>query len=108
MILCGAACGLGFLSKGPVIGVLCSVPFLFAIVYLHRSERFQWLSIGWAVLSFACVAVPWVAWVAIHNPQYLSEFFFTHNLNRFGGEFHPKPFWFFVPVLLAVVILGRS
>lgn len=101
MILCGVACGLGFLSKGPVIGVLCGVPFLFAIVYLHRSERFHWLSTGWAALSFACVAVPWIFWVSAHNPQYLSEFFLTHNLNRFGGEFHPKPFWFFVPVLLA-------
>lgn len=101
MILCGVACGLGFLSKGPVIGVLCGVPFLFALVCLHRSERFHWLSIGWAGLSFGCVAVPWIVWVSVHNPQYLSEFFFTHNLNRFGGEFHPKPFWFFIPVLLA-------
>lgn len=100
LVVCGVVCGLGFLSKGPVIGILCGVPFLFALLYLHRSERFPWLSIGWAVLAFACVAFPWIGWVAVHNPQYLSEFFFKHNINRFGGEFHQKPFWFFIPVLL--------
>jgi len=36
----------------------------------------------------------------MHDSQFLYEFLFRHNVQRFAGEFHNKPIWFFVPVLL--------
>jgi dolichol-phosphate mannosyltransferase len=47
-----------------------------------------------------CVAAPWFVLVSLQDDQFLKEFFITHNVNRFIGDFHPKPIWFFVPVLL--------
>ena len=34
-------------------------------VQLVVTRRWRLLSIGWAVLSFACIAFPWIGWVAV-------------------------------------------
>ena len=46
------------------------------------------------------IATPWFLLVHQQDPSFLIEFFYKHNVARFAGEFHPKPIWFFIPVLL--------
>ncbi len=48
----------------------------------------------------AAIATPWLMLVTRQDDQFLKEFFLTHNLRRFAGEFHAEPIWYFIPVLL--------
>ncbi len=99
--LCAAvACGLGFLAKGPVALVLF-IPPVFALGWLsHRTTLpsvGHWLLHGGIV---AAIAAPWFIAVESRAPGFAYEFFYRHNIERFGGAFHAKPFWFFLPVAL--------
>ena len=38
--------------------------------------------------------------IHMQDPRFLHEFFVNHNLKRFGGEFHARPIWYLLPVLL--------
>jgi dolichol-phosphate mannosyltransferase len=48
----------------------------------------------------AGIAGPWLVAVAFQDKDFLLEFFYRHNVRRFAGDFHAKPIWFFIPVLL--------
>lgn len=100
LIVCGLSCGLGFLSKGPVCLVLVAVPWLSSVFFLGSYRSFPWSSLVPVVLASGAVVAPWLLWTGIRNPNYLIEFLYLHNVQRFAGEFHPEPFWFFIPVLL--------
>ncbi|QDV85723.1 glycosyltransferase [Stieleria magnilauensis] len=93
-------CGLGFLTKGPIAMVLWFPP-VFAFAWLSQSyakPRFYHYMISG--LAVAAIAAPWLIAVSLQDGNFLTEFFYTHNVRRFAGEFHAKPIWFFVPVLL--------
>ena len=95
------ACGLGVLTKGPVAIVLCVPPIL--AVQWFSGERHRVRTLGW--LSFAGFAVmlslPWFIAVAGENSDFVSYFFWKHNLVRFASSFiHLQPWWFYLPVLL--------
>ncbi len=99
-IVSGVFIGLAFLTKGPIAVVLWFPP-VFAFAWLsdgHAKPR-PW---HYAVLAgvAATVAAPWFVLVHQHDPQFLIEFVYKHNVARFVGEFHPKPIWYFLPVLL--------
>lgn len=100
MGVCGFCCGLGVLTKGPVILALCGVPFLIAIFFLHRQSSMNWIAVGWAVITGGIVVAPWLIWTASVNPDYLAEFFILHNAQRFLGRFHDEPFWYFLPIFI--------
>ena len=93
-------CGLAFLAKGPVALVLW-LPPVFAFAWLSQSHAKPKLRHYALLLSvIAVVAAPWFILVSMQDERFLTEFFITHNMHRFAGEFHAKPIWFFIPVLL--------
>jgi dolichol-phosphate mannosyltransferase len=99
-IAAAACCGLGFLTKGP-IALALTVPPLFVATGLDRGlarpRILAWIGfVGIAVL----IAAPWFVAVIQNDPAYARYFFWEHNVARFlSGANHPKPIWFYVPVI---------
>lgn len=93
LVPAGIFLGIAILGKGLVPLVL----FIPAIWFLRRRAA---LVLGLAIL----VALPWYAAVTLRNGnEFLYEFFWIQHVARFvsGEQLHPRPFWFFMPVLLA-------
>jgi 4-amino-4-deoxy-L-arabinose transferase-like glycosyltransferase len=92
----GALLGLAVLAKGLVPLVL----FIPALWFLRHRVRDLVLIFATAAL----VAAPWYALVTLRNgTPFLQEFFWKHHFDRFvsGTLLHGRPFWFYVPILLA-------
>jgi 4-amino-4-deoxy-L-arabinose transferase-like glycosyltransferase len=95
------ACGLGVLTKGPVV-VLLLVPPLWAHRRLTRSATVI-SSRAWLVFLAAAMAValPWYAGICLRLPQFAYHFLWEHNVVRFLAPFdHLEPFWYYLPILL--------
>jgi 4-amino-4-deoxy-L-arabinose transferase-like glycosyltransferase len=95
-ISAGVLLGLAVLAKGLVPLVL----FLPAVWFLRH--RFRSLLVIFAAASV--IALPWYAAVTwINGPSFLQEFFWKHHVERFmtGALLHERPFWFYIPMLLA-------
>ncbi|MCO8121685.1 glycosyltransferase [Stieleria sp. TO1_6] len=99
-LLSGVLCGLGFLTKGPLALVLW-LPPVFVFSWLSRSSVKPRLSHYAAIAGVvSAIAAPWLVAVSLQDPTFLAEFFLRHHLARFAGEFHARPIWYFIPVLL--------
>ncbi len=100
--LLGAACGMGFLTKGFVAWAL---PVLVAAPYMIWQRRLgELLRYGpLAVLVAVAVAAPWALAVHQQAPDFWNFFFWNEHIRRFAAADaqHSRPFWFYVPVLLA-------
>ena len=95
-VIAGVMLGLAILAKGLVPLAL----YLPAIWFLRRRPRALITVVGVAIV----VALPWYALVTARNGYaFLYEFFWKHHVERFatGALQHVRPFWFYVPVLLA-------
>jgi 4-amino-4-deoxy-L-arabinose transferase-like glycosyltransferase len=96
-----AACGLGVLTKGPVILLLVGPP-----LWLHRRLSGGGAPVGRLPLAaFAgvalAVALPWYAGVCLRLPDFARYFLWEHNVVRFLRPFdHKEPVWYYAPVLL--------
>ncbi|MCS7467431.1 glycosyltransferase [Stieleria sp. ICT_E10.1] len=93
-------CGLAFLTKGPLALVLLLPPL---IVFSWLTESYVAPTIRHYLMLLGVVAgitAPWLVAVSMQDPSFLVEFFYRHNVARFAGEFHARPIWFFIPVLL--------
>ncbi len=98
---------LGVLAKGPVALGLIGLTML---LYLIFSRQLNWktlksLRISLGGLLFLSVALPW--YIAVGNAtegEWVQDFFFKHNFNRFGDtmEGHGGGFW----VTFLYVFLG--
>lgn len=106
--LCAAgACGLGILTKGPVIVVLLLPPLL-----LQRwlSKTGSPISLkAWAAGAGLAVLIvlPWYVAISLRMPGFLGDFLIKHNLERFLDPFdHERPIWFYGPVLLGGLLPG--
>lgn len=96
--------GLGLLTKGPVILVLCG---LIMLLFFLREKQFR--SAFWlyrpltGILIVLAVALPWYFAVGITtNWEWTKGFFFKHNIDRFsrpmeghGGSFFLIPLYMF-------------
>jgi 4-amino-4-deoxy-L-arabinose transferase-like glycosyltransferase len=96
VFLSGILLGLAILAKG-LVPVVLFIPVLWFL--RHRIRDL-------AILFSAAliVAAPWYALVTLRNgTPFLEEFFWKHHFDRFltGALLHGRPFWFYVPVLLA-------
>ncbi|QDT05915.1 Undecaprenyl phosphate-alpha-4-amino-4-deoxy-L-arabinose arabinosyl transferase [Rubripirellula lacrimiformis] len=92
--------GLAFLTKGPLAIVLW-LPPVFAFAWLSDSHaRPDWKHYAVAGAVVAGMVTPWLVAVTLEDPTFLVEFFYTHNVQRFAGQFHDRPIWFFIPILL--------
>jgi len=88
--------GIAVLGKGLAPLAL----FIPAIWFLRRQPKVIATALGGAIL----IALPWYGVLtARHGEAFLYEFFWKHHFLRFstGTLLHVRPFWFFLPVLLA-------
>jgi hypothetical protein len=96
-----AACGLGVLTKGPVVLLLVGPP-----VWLHRRLTGTGARVGLRpALAFAAVtaavALPWYVAVCVRMPDFAEYFLWQHNVVRFLQPFdHKEPVWYYGPILL--------
>lgn len=101
----GVAAGLGMLTKGLAAPLLIAGAAIGAAVGRGRGEPRQFMrGAAAALLGGGIVAGPWYALVALLDPNYLRIFLLQHHFGRFLGSariaLHPKPAWFYVPVLI--------
>ena len=92
----GVLLGLAILAKGLVPLVLTVPLFWFG----RRRVRDLALFVAVAVAA----AAPWYVAVTLwHGSEFINEFFWKHHFERFASESlqHVRPFWFYIPVLLA-------
>ncbi len=93
-------CGLACLAKGPLSMVLL-LPPVFAFAWLSNAyAKPAWWHYAILVGTVCAITAPWLVAVSIQDHNFLIEFLYRHNIQRFAGEFHAKPIWYFVPVLL--------
>jgi 4-amino-4-deoxy-L-arabinose transferase-like glycosyltransferase len=98
--LSALACGLGFLTKGPVALALVAVPVLLYQWLNRRSARADWSM--WALYGVlvAAVALPWFVMLAIQDSSFLYYFVWIHHVRRvFDPIDHQQPFWYYLPLL---------
>ena len=98
--LAGLAAGIGLMVKGPVILVLCGPPLLIAC-WLGRGGKAkadQAISqLAWFVVPMLLVATPWFAYTGLTHPEFLTQFFWKHNVVRFTEGFnHAQPFYYYL------------
>ncbi|MCL2298229.1 MAG: lipid IV(A) 4-amino-4-deoxy-L-arabinosyltransferase [Proteobacteria bacterium] len=101
-LLTGVACGMAFMTKGFLALVL---PVIAVAPYMLWQRRIKDLFVYGLLIpaTAALVSAPWAIAVALKEPDYWHYFFWVEHVQRFAAEDaqHRRPFWFYVPVLLA-------
>jgi 4-amino-4-deoxy-L-arabinose transferase-like glycosyltransferase len=100
-LLAAGACGLGVLTKGPVIVVLVTAPLL-AYRWLAGARSATSLR-AWLVFTgiVGVVSLPWYVAVCLELPEFGFYFLWKHNVLRFVAPFdHIEPVWYYVPIVL--------
>ena len=104
LLMCFAAIGLGFLTKGPVAIV---VPLVVSFVYFvcHGHARFWLKSIcnfrGWLIML--SLGLPWYIYqYYVNGTEFLSGFIIHHNIERFSRPFegHSGNISYYIIVLI--------
>jgi 4-amino-4-deoxy-L-arabinose transferase-like glycosyltransferase len=99
------ALALAVLVKGPVALVLAGLIWGTA-AFLRGKEAVYALipPVSWALL--AVVALPWFIYVAWQFPEFPHFFLWEQHVTRYlsGVSFHAKPWWYFGPVLLGLLL----
>jgi 4-amino-4-deoxy-L-arabinose transferase-like glycosyltransferase len=99
-LLAGAAAGLGILVKGPVALVLVVPPLAAALWLARESFRMRWRDWVLFVDLALAIAAPWYVAIALRQNDFLGEFLWKHNVQRYTQAFdHQQPWWFYLPVL---------
>ena len=97
--------GLGVLVKGPAAAVLLMTPV--AVLGFSALRATGRRTLARAFAAFVAVVAIWMTPAGILYPTYLYDFLWVHNVERYSVNadlFHPEPFWFFLPVLLATLL----
>ncbi len=100
-LLAAAACGLGVLTKGPVILLLALPPWCLYARLTPGAARPSWRA--WATFAAVVLALPlpWLVAMCLRSPDFAQHFFWEHNVVRFLSPFdHLEPVWFYGPILL--------
>lgn len=99
--LLGAACGMGFMTKGFLAWLL---PVLIALPYMIWQRRLgELLRYGpIAVVVAALVCLPWVLAIHSREPDFWRFFFWHEHIRRFAADDaqHARPWWFYLPLLV--------
>jgi len=104
LILFGFFLGLAVLAKGPAAIILSGgAVFFWALITKRWRDAFRLLH-PIAIVSFCAMALPWYILCTRRNPDFFRVFIIEHNFKRYlTPEFqHIQPFWYYVPVLLAM------
>jgi 4-amino-4-deoxy-L-arabinose transferase len=100
--LLGFSCGMGFMTKGFLAGLL---PVLVALPYMLWQRRFfELVRYGMlTVLVATLVCLPWALAIHHQEPDFWNFFFWNEHIRRFAAENaqHARPWWFYLPLLVA-------
>jgi len=91
------------LIKGPVALVILAVPALCAAI----RRQLDWRRVVTGAALVILLVAFWVVPVAWWYPDYLVDFVWLHNLQRYFGDvpvFHPEPLLFFVPIVFGALL----
>lgn len=100
------AMALAVLAKGLIGLVLPALVVGPGLLVQRRWRTLARLVHPLAVGAFALIAVPWFAAMQLRYPGFLDYFVLDQHVRRFAqaGFNNPRPFWFFVPVLLVLTL----
>ncbi|MCZ6620533.1 MAG: glycosyltransferase family 39 protein [Deltaproteobacteria bacterium] len=90
--------GLATLTKGLIGFVLPGLIFLCLLLVRGNSQRFRRLKLWQGLGIFLLVAAPWFVAVGLQTEgQWISEFFWTHHVQRYlSGLGHKRPFYYYL------------
>jgi len=100
LVPAAALLGVAVLAKG-LLPLALALPLL----WTGRSRLRDLLRPG-PVVAFLVVAAPWyILIIARYGSRFVDEFFWKQHLGRFtgGAISHPRPFWFYGPILVAAL-----
>lgn len=93
--------GLAFMTKGPVALLLTILPLSVFLLYTKQASTFKQMRLGWGVVIFTIVALPWYIYEIAINERLWYDWIVQHTVYRIVSE-GKQAFYFFVPVLLGL------
>ena len=104
LILAYAAAGLGFLAKGLIGIVLPGAIIVFWLLGRWRIDTLRRMFHVPAIAVFLLVSLPWMIAMQWRYSGFFDYYIVYQHFKRFleSGFNNPYPFWFYVPVLLAL------
>ncbi|MSR77687.1 MAG: phospholipid carrier-dependent glycosyltransferase [Candidatus Omnitrophica bacterium] len=95
--------GLAFLTKGLIGILLPGLVFFVFLMWTGNLRELKHLQLGWGCLILAVVILPWCIAISIKEPEFFKVFIVDQHFTRFatGGFGRRRPFWFFIPILIA-------
>ncbi len=105
LLAAGAACGLAFLTKGFLAFAVAGVSIAPFLIWERRWKSL--FTLPWfPALAALLVCAPWCIAVHLRETDYWHYFFWVEHIRRFTSDTpqHPKPFWYFIPVMLVAVL----
>lgn len=104
-LLSAVACGLGFLTKGPIAPVLIAPPVAASLWLTRQGSRLTWTLLAGYAATVLAIALPWFVALSLAQPGALAEFIWKHHVERFvSGLEHAEPIWFYLPVLCVTML----
>jgi len=98
--------GIAVVAKGPVALALAAGILLFVWFLDDRGIVLHSWRVVPGIILTAAVSIPWF-WLAFRENGFgfISTFFINHNLARYitGIHHHSQPFYYFLPVLIALI-----
>ncbi|MCE5315414.1 MAG: glycosyltransferase family 39 protein [Armatimonadota bacterium] len=86
---CGAATGLGMLTKGPVVPLLLMIAFFVHLWWIGSLRKLISTDAVLGVMTALAIGLPWyVAMYIMHSRAFVDGFIITNNLARFAKPLH--------------------
>jgi 4-amino-4-deoxy-L-arabinose transferase-like glycosyltransferase len=94
--------GLAMMTKGPV-GVVLPMFAIFGLRWKNPNFKLRQMHWGKGMLAFVAIAAPWFVALAWRQPELWHYFLVRETFERVATDnlHRTKPFWFFVPMMLA-------